>query len=347
MSSILIFCHCMYVVVYIFFCWFLVVFYRSFFSEVIVLFKYIRHWFKFKYGFCVRLLELHELPCGMAFLAKICFGLGKLGLCQARLLRGDIAPFLHNRLLHLPGIGSRPCANLLRHVHTLFSWLQFRHQLCHMLARSLRFKTALLLWGILHHSLNFVIAFQWSLVEEYACETKICSISLFKTFLKPHPAGAQISRGSFVQPVMGVYFFTDFFDTLEGIIWGLIGQCFLVENPPADLSRPLRALSGGGVARGVGLAFLLHLRSAFNHVVLQWARYNSSWIDNIREPAGDLDVVFLLFRPTLWLVFGSEKEGKGYNFMIPIAQTSRCSPADLISTTVAVFYKRLAANSCL
>ena len=280
----------------------------------------------------------------MAFLAKICFGVGKLGLCQARLLRGDIAPFLHNRLLHLPGIGSWPCANLLWHVHTLFSWLQFRHQLCHMLARSLRFKTALLLWGILHHSLNFVIAFQWSLVEEYACETKICSISLFKTFLKPHPAGAQISRGSFVQPVMGVYFFTDFFDTLEGIIWGLIGQCFLVENPPADLSRPLRALSGGGVARGVGLAFLLHLRSAFNHVVLQWARYNSNWIDNTLEPAGDLDVVFLLFRPTLWLVFGSEK---GYNFMIPIAQKSRCSPADLISTTVAVFYKRLAANSRL
>ena len=34
------------------------------------------------------------------------------------------------------------------------------------------------------------------------------------TFLKPQPAGAQISRGSFVQPVMGVYFFTDFFDTL-------------------------------------------------------------------------------------------------------------------------------------
>ena len=238
MSSILIFCHCMYVVVYIFFCWFLVVFYRSFFSEVIVLFKYIRHWFKFKYGFCVRLLELHELPCGMAFLAKICFGVGKLGLCQARLLRGNIAPFLHNRLLHLPGIGSRPCANLLRHVHTLFSWLQFRHQLCHMLARSLRFKTALLLWGILHHSLNFVIAFQWSLVEEYACETKICSISLFKTFLKPHPAGAQISRGSFVQPVMGVYFFTDFFDTLEGIIWGLIGWCFFSWEPTC---RPLEA----------------------------------------------------------------------------------------------------------
>ena len=53
---------------------------------------------------------------------------------------------------------------------------------------------------------------------------------------------------------------------------------FLCWEPPADLSRPLWALSGGGVAGGVGLALLLHLRSAFHHVVLQGARYHySDW----------------------------------------------------------------------
>ena len=33
--------------------------------------------------------------------------------------------------------------------------------------------------------------------------------------LKPHPAGTQSSLGSLVQPVMGVYFFTCFLDTLH------------------------------------------------------------------------------------------------------------------------------------
>ena len=115
-----------------------------------------------KVWFFVRLLELQF---GMAYLGQICLGVGKLCLGQARLLRGHIAPLFHNRPLHLPGIGSRPGTHLLRHVHALLHGFQLGHQLRHMLARSLRFKATLLLWRVLHHSLNFVIALQWTLVE--------------------------------------------------------------------------------------------------------------------------------------------------------------------------------------
>ena len=104
----------------------------------------------------------------------------------------------------------------------------------------------------------------------------------------------------------------------------VIGQCFFVENPPADLSRPLWALGGGGVARGVGFALLLHLCSAFHHIVLLCARLIWLMLDNTLGPAGDLHVVFLLFCPTLWLVLSSEKGGWGYNSKISIVKVFTC-----------------------
>ena len=173
------------------------------------------------------LLSCKDCLLKRPILDQIFLGVGKLCLCQARLLRWHVAPLLHNGLLHLPGIGSRPRADLLWHVHALLRGFQLGHQLCHMLARPLRFKTTLFLWGILHYGLNFIVALQWTLVE-YARQTKVSypSSRLSDTFLKPQPAGAQISRGSFVQPVMGVYFFTDFLDTL-GIIWSLVNVSLL------------------------------------------------------------------------------------------------------------------------
>ena len=84
-----------------------------------------------------------------------------------------------------------------------------------------------------------------------------------ETFLKPHPAGAQSSRGSLVQPVIGVYFLTDFFDTLtiglESVSGPNILSVFEVDDQPADLSRPLLALGGCRVSGCVWLAPLFHL----------------------------------------------------------------------------------------
>merc|ERR1719209_348033 len=47
--------------------------------------------------------------------------------------------------------------------------------------------------------------------------TTVCTLSKHSSrpSLKPQPAGAQSSLGSLVQPVMGVYFFTCFLDTLQ------------------------------------------------------------------------------------------------------------------------------------
>ena len=66
-----------------------------------------------------------------------------------------------------------------------------------------------------------------------------------------------------VQPVIGVYFLTDFFDTLtirlESVSGPNILSVFEVDDQPADLSRPLLALGGCRVSGCVWLALLLHL----------------------------------------------------------------------------------------
>ena len=302
-------------------------------------------------------VRLLALQFGLAYFGQICLGVGKLCLCQARLLRGHVAPLFHNRPLHLPGIGSRPGTHLLRHVHALLDGFQLGHQLRHMLARSLRFKATLLLWRILHHSLNFVIALQWTLVE-YADEKNVRNTRLFE--IVQYLLEATASRGAdlprFFCAVMGVYFFTDFLDTL-GISWGLVDQCFFLDtlvwlsnvsllrttcrpleatlstqwwwcsrrcwactSPPPPFCIPPRRPAGGSLS-------LLRL-------------------DTTLKPGGHLDVAFLLLGPTLWLVLGSEK--KGLILFFSDVLNLRCLiPADLLAPTVAVFHKRLAANSRL
>merc|ERR1719474_623118 len=54
--------------------------------------------------------------------------------------------------------------------------------------------------------------------------------------LKPHPAGAQISLGSLVHPVMGVNFFTFFFDT-EQTSLGHFEHLVLVVYPDVSSSH--------------------------------------------------------------------------------------------------------------
>jgi hypothetical protein len=86
-------------------------------------------------------------------------------LCQSRLLGWNITPFLDDRFLHLPGVGSGPGTHLLWNIHTLLSRGQLGHQLGHMLAGTLGLQGTLLPGGILDNSLGFVIAFFLALEE--------------------------------------------------------------------------------------------------------------------------------------------------------------------------------------
>ena len=87
-------------------------------------------------------------------------------LCQSRLLGWNIAPFLDDRFLHLPGVGPGPGADLLGYIHTFLCRGQLGHQLSHVLAGTLGLQGTLLLGGILDNSLGFVIAFFLTLEKE-------------------------------------------------------------------------------------------------------------------------------------------------------------------------------------
>merc|ERR1719369_175040 len=54
--------------------------------------------------------------------------------------------------------------------------------------------------------------------------------------LNPQPAGAQISLGSLVHPVMGVYFFTGFFSTVQTSL-GHLEHLVLVVYPEVSSSH--------------------------------------------------------------------------------------------------------------
>merc|ERR1719249_158966 len=73
-------------------------------------------------------------------------------LSKARLLSGNVAPLLDDRLLDLPGVGPGPGADLLGHVHALLGGL----------------KATLLLGGVLDHGLHLVKALLSSLLEATA-----------------------------------------------------------------------------------------------------------------------------------------------------------------------------------
>jgi len=89
--------------------------------------------------------------------------LGKAGLGG-----GDVAPFLDNGLLDLPGVGPGPGAHLLGDINTLLSGLQLGHQLGHMGTGPLGLQRTLLLGGILDNGLGLVIALLSTLLEATA-----------------------------------------------------------------------------------------------------------------------------------------------------------------------------------
>merc|ERR1719489_95366 len=100
-----------------------------------------------------------------------------------------------------------------------------------MLAGPPGFQGTLLLGGVLHNGLNFVVALLSTLLEATACGgTKL-----------PGFLGASSDRGVLLHWLLG---------------------------DAAHLPGPLGALGVGGVSRGLVLTLLLNLSSALNHVVL-------------------------------------------------------------------------------
>ena len=79
------------------------------------------------------------------------------GLGKARLLRWDVAPFLNNGLLDLPGVSSGPGANLLGDINALLGGGELGDQLGDVLAGTLGLQGTLLLGGVLDHSLDLVV----------------------------------------------------------------------------------------------------------------------------------------------------------------------------------------------
>jgi len=152
-------------------------------------------------------------------------------LGQARLLRWDVAPFLDDGLLDLPGVGSGPGADLLGHIDTLLGGGELGDQLGDVLASPLWLQRTLLLGGVLDHSLDLVVALLLSLSEPAA------SWSTELPGLLGTPGDGSV------------------------LLHVLLGDA-------ADLPGPLGALGVGGVAGGLVLALLVHDSLAADHVVL-------------------------------------------------------------------------------
>merc|ERR1712080_223274 len=153
----------------------------------------------------------------------------KLG--KARFLGRNVAPLLHHRLLHLPGVGPGPGAHLLGYIHALLGGLQLGHQLGDVLTGSLGLQSTLLLGGVLHNGLDLVITL-WN--------------SLF---------GTTASRSTQLPGLLGAA--SD----------GSVLLHWLLRHG-AHLLGPLGALGVGGVAGGLVLTQLLNLGLALDNNVL-------------------------------------------------------------------------------
>merc|ERR1719458_126920 len=163
-------------------------------------------------------------------LSFVCDGKG-MGLGQAGLLGRNIAPLLDNRLLDRSGVGPWPGADLLGDINALLSGLKLGNQLGHMLAGPLGLQGTLLLGGVLHNGLDFVVTFLSALLEATSCRgTEL-----------PWLLGTAGDRGVLLHLLLG---------------------------HAADLPGPLGALGVGGVSRGLILTLLLHLSGALDDVVL-------------------------------------------------------------------------------
>jgi len=152
-------------------------------------------------------------------------------LGQARLLRWDVAPFLDDGLLDLPGVGSGPGANLLGHIDTLLGGGELGDQLGDVFTSPLWLQRTLLLGGVLDNSLDLVATYFISLSEPTAS---------WSTEL-PGLLGTPGDGSVFLHVLLG---------------------------DAADLSGPLGAIDVGGVAGGLLIALLIHDSLAADHVVL-------------------------------------------------------------------------------
>ena len=110
------------------------------------------------------LLILNTIYIGICYVSGNLFS-QYIDLSKTRLLRWDIAPFLDDRLLDLPWVGSGPGADLLGDIHTLLLRLQLGHKLGHMFAGALGLQGTCLSGSILNNCLNFVIALLGSLIK--------------------------------------------------------------------------------------------------------------------------------------------------------------------------------------
>jgi len=153
------------------------------------------------------------------------------GLGKARLLRWDVAPFLNNGLLDLPGVSSGPGADLLGDINALLGGGELRNQLGHVLAGTLGLKRTLFLGGILDNCLGFVITLLSTLLEPTTC------------------GGTEFPRLLSTSSDRGV------------LLHILLGY-------RAHLLGPLGALGVGGVAGGFVLTLLLNLSGTFDNIVL-------------------------------------------------------------------------------
>ena len=83
--------------------------------------------------------------------------ISQVSLSKTRLLSGHITPLLDNGLLHLPGVGPGPGADLLGNIHALLSGGQLGDQLGDVFTGPLGLQRTFLLGGVLDHSLNLVV----------------------------------------------------------------------------------------------------------------------------------------------------------------------------------------------
>merc|ERR1719283_636339 len=152
-------------------------------------------------------------------------------LGKAGFLSRDIAPLLDDRLLDLPWVGPGPGADLLGNIDALLGGLQLGHKLGDMLAGPLGLKSTLLLGGVLHDSLDLVIA-------------------LLPSFLE-----STTSRSTQLPRLLCT--------SCDGsvLLHALLGDI-------ADLLGPFGAVCGGGIARGVVLTFLLDNGFTFHNIIL-------------------------------------------------------------------------------
>merc|ERR1719323_2627922 len=138
-------------------------------------------------------------------------------LSKTRLSSWYIAPFLDNRLLDLSWVGSGTTANFFWDINTFFNWFEERYQFGDVFTDSLGFQVTGFFWNFLDDGFFSVEAFFFSgnlggSKLQVSSGTSWMTVSFLSkhssspgTWVVPAP---QISRGTFLHSVSGLYFFT-------------------------------------------------------------------------------------------------------------------------------------------